>query len=203
MYNLLSDAICLDSIGFDSRYYLLPDGRVYNLDSQRFLKASNQNQYSLKLPNQQKVRRSKKKLLDACFGIVFCHDEVEDLQGEQWKIFQLDDCVDRRYYVSSYGRVKSLCGYKSRILTPSVRDGYLRVAINGKNYPIHRLVATSFVPNPNNLETVDHINGIKTDNKSSNLQWLSREDNIRKAAHDRQSNSTTQRETMLTSTESK
>jgi len=50
--------------------------------------------------------------------------------------------------------------------------GYLQVQIAGKNYKIHRLVAEKFIPNPNNLPQVDHIDGDKTNNDVSNLRWV-------------------------------
>lgn len=63
--------------------------------------------------------------------------------------------------------------------------GYLRIGIiiNNKQYSklTHRLIAETFIPNPLNLATVDHINGIKTDNRVENLQWMSNADNIRKS----------------------
>ena len=45
---------------------------------------------------------------------------------------------------------------------------------------VHRLVAECFVPNPHNLETVDHIDQDQKNNNYTNLQWLSRIDNVKK-----------------------
>lgn len=45
---------------------------------------------------------------------------------------------------------------------------------------IHRIVASAFHPNPNNLSQVDHIDGVKSNNHKDNLQWLSGLENIRK-----------------------
>ncbi len=62
--------------------------------------------------------------------------------------------------------------------------GYYIVQLtkNGKQYTrsIHRLMAEAFIPNPDNLPVVDHINDIKTDNRIDNLQWLSHSDNQKK-----------------------
>lgn len=49
-----------------------------------------------------------------------------------------------------------------------------------KNYRIHRLVADAYIPNPDNLPQVDHIDGNKTHNYLNNLQWITNRDNVRK-----------------------
>ena len=54
-------------------------------------------------------------------------------------------------------------------------DGYLRVDINRKTCKVHRLVAEKFIPNPNDLPQVNHIDGNKQNNNVENLEWC---DNI-------------------------
>ena len=56
-------------------------------------------------------------------------------------------------------------------------DGYIRVTLNGKLYYKHRLVASQFIDNPNNLSDVDHINHNRTDNRIENLRWVSHSEN--------------------------
>jgi hypothetical protein len=62
-------------------------------------------------------------------------------------------------------------------------QGYCQVNIpykpKPKNLSVHRLVAMGFIENPLNLRDVNHIDGCKTNNNASNLEWLSNADNIR------------------------
>lgn len=55
--------------------------------------------------------------------------------------------------------------------------GYRRVRLAGKNFKVHRLVAEAFVPNPDNLPHVIHIDGNRTNNHFSNLKWSATQSN--------------------------
>ncbi len=65
------------------------------------------------------------------------------------------------------------------------RKGYFYVSTSdrgkGITVEVHRLIALYLIPNPSNLSTVNHINGIKTDNTLANLEWLSYKENTQHA----------------------
>lgn len=85
--------------------------------------------------------------------------------------------------VSTDGRIRS--AKTKKLYTPIVAGkGYLSVHIRNKNnkrFYVHRLVAETFIPNPENKPQVNHKNGIKTDNCADNLEWASCKENINHA----------------------
>jgi len=81
------------------------------------------------------------------------------------------------YLIYPDGRVWSKGSKK--FLTPSDNGtGYKYITLPvRKNYTIHRLMAIHYLPNPDNLPEVDHINRIRDDNRLENLRWVTREEN--------------------------
>lgn len=101
------------------------------------------------------------------------------------------------YMISDQGRVlscereKELRGGYKRYMPSKIKSslldkyGYpsIKLCKNGKKSPftVHRLVANAFIPNPKEKATVNHINGIKHDNRICNLEWNTYSENIKHA----------------------
>ena len=87
------------------------------------------------------------------------------------------------YEISNMGNVRNTD--TNMILKPCKNrdDGYFRVSLSKNNirktFLIHRLVGFAFIPNPQNLPCIDHINQDKTNNSISNLRWVSKSNNNR------------------------
>lgn len=98
----------------------------------------------------------------------------EEIAGEVWKtIF-----CEPHYEVSNKGRIRNK--QSKALLKGSInKSGYVNVSIMNKHYQVHRLVLQTFNPiDSYELYTVDHINGIRSDNNLENLRWVTLEDNI-------------------------
>lgn len=103
------------------------------------------------------------------------------------------------YFVSNLGRVyvedrpvwckknNSYSIRKGHFCKPNYNNQkhYARIGIQVNNkqkqFQLHRLVAEAFIPNPNNLPQVNHIDGDKKNNAANNLEWVTNSDNMQKS----------------------
>ena len=103
---------------------------------------------------------------------------IETQQKEIWAIVS----GYPNYFISSFGRVKNK---SDKILKIDFSRPYPTIALYKNNVPkrytIHRLVATAFLENKENKKTVNHIDGVKTNNNVLNLEWNSYSENLRHA----------------------
>lgn len=91
------------------------------------------------------------------------------------------------YQVSNYGDVRSLprngtVNYIKEKAQQTDKDGYKIVKLRKNNNPkmvkVHRLVALAFAEKENGKDIVDHINGVRHDNRVTNLRWVTNRENV-------------------------
>lgn len=143
-----------------------------------------------------KAARDKTGIDDGCITKV-CKEQRQHAGGFRWKYFEaqenenIDDLdipsmksVDGfpNYLIAKEGKVYSK-SHKKYLKATTNKDGYQMVYLqeNSKQteFSIHRLVAISFIPNPENKGYVNHKNGNKLDNHVNNLEWTTNSENIK------------------------
>ena len=106
---------------------------------------------------------------------------IKNLEGEEWR--DLPE-LQGEYQVSNLGRVKRVKGAERLVKLTTQRNGYVYVTLwidnTTKCFKTSRLVAKAFIPNPDNLPEVDHLNADKQNNTVSNLEWVTGEENRRR-----------------------
>lgn len=158
-------------------YYLCNDNRVYNSLTKRYLRKNN-NMFTLVNEEDKRVKVTLKELYYKVHEKIYCIDNIQDIQGEQWKEIENSG---GNYFISNMGRIKSYKGYNAKILSLATDRGYKRVNMDfgtGKtNYSVHKLVGQYFLPLPTKAFCeIHHKDFNSLNNKADNLVWVTKEE---------------------------
>ena len=90
--------------------------------------------------------------------------------------YEIVESVEKGYFVSPNGNIYNRHG---NLMVGAVdRCGYRHTILNRKNRNVHRVIAETFIPNPNNLPCVNHKDGNKLNNSVDNLEWCTHSKNV-------------------------
>ena len=190
------EEIWKDVPGFAGKYMISNTGKVKNIQRGNYLEVKQNKSYRyvyLTIDSKFSKQLNVVDTMDQLFNDHVYKDEcyVKDLEGEVWMSVP---SFESSYAISNKGRVKGLrrrVPSKSGVFRLSMeklrcgsedQDGYLILCLydDGRSIttPIHRLVAEVFIPNPDNLPQVNHIDGNKHNNCVENLEWCTNQENM-------------------------
>lgn len=111
---------------------------------------------------------------------------IKDSRNPIWKMIQING-KDTDYEVNNIGIIRRIGSTKNMSPYVNKNNGYASIGItlNGNSITllVHRLVAITFIPNPENKPQVNHISGVKTCNWVGNLEWNTRKENMQHAVN--------------------
>ena len=106
------------------------------------------------------------------------YNGVINFDKTEWKSITCYDDLPYDYQISNKGDVYNATR-KVFLRVTERENGYNQIQLSKKHYClVHRLVAQTFIPNPENKPFVNHKNGIKTDNRVENLEWVTESENM-------------------------
>ncbi len=127
------------------------------------------------------VRANKIGRIKTSYGYLWKYEE-EHIEKEIWKSLKTIYPDSKDIQISNYGRIKKASG---EIGVGSDQNGYklMRIPKTDNSKYVHTIVAMLFVKNPNIklYDQINHINGIKTDNRALNLEWCTNTQNCQHA----------------------
>lgn len=102
---------------------------------------------------------------------------MENQDEPQNELYDIPGYKDK-YSITKNGEVYS---HKTKKFLKKGNDtyNYETISLEGTNRKVHRIMAETFLPNPDNLPQVDHLNRNRSDNRIENLKWVSRSDNMK------------------------
>lgn len=151
--------------GFEYRYILYIDHKVYDKYTKTLVKECN-GKVELIGINAKKYNIPVQKLIDQ----TFCKLDLT----------QFDDVKEHPgYKINKNGALFNTSSGK--YVSTTIKHGYMRYNVNWTRRMVHEVLADQYIPNPNNYETIDHVDCNKLNNALSNLEWVTQEENKRRA----------------------
>ena len=151
--------------GFEYRYIIYIDGNIYDRYTKKLVKNFNGKATLIGI-NDKEYAIPVQKLIDSTFCDLDLtkFDEVKNHKG---------------YLINKNG---SLYNTKSkRFVSTTIKNGYMRYNVDWKRRLVHEVLADQYIQNPNHYETIDHIDCNKLNNSITNLEWVTREENKKRA----------------------
>lgn len=151
--------------GFEYRYIVYIDGSVYDRYTKRLVKHID-GKVELVGINAKKYNIPVQKLIDQTFSNLDLTKFVP-VTGHDG------------YVINKNGTLYNI--KSKRFVSAAVKNGYMRYAVDWKRRLVHEVLADQFIPNPNHYDTVDHVDCNKLNNDLNNLEWVTREENKKRA----------------------